>query len=255
MSDQTGGQNKELNEYIQKSLAQGHSRAAIRAQLLQYGWPQGPVDQALRSNDSRATGSAAKPIIAAQPLGPEKPKHKTHKSRKRKTAIRRTIFTTLIVLLCIAAIVVAGLLFRSSTFFKSFNNKTTQKNQSGLEQSAQDKARRGDVAVIISGIQQYITKNTGQLPISAAAGSTAHALNICGSSCNDATTLPVTLLFYKPSAVTFHPYVQSLVVPNTDTVYIVPSATCNQGALSQKNTSSVAVLYQLSSIGQLCATM
>ena len=139
-------------------------------------------------------------------------------------------------------------------------SSNAQKSTNDYTQSSDNISRNQDASVIEATVANYIDNNGGELPQSAAVGSTPHILDICGVSCSsgdvEPTDLPLSI--YAPSAVPFQPYSSGLTAPDAKTVYIIDKASCNDDGTNPVppvNMNSVAVLYALqngSKIEQIC---
>jgi TM2 domain-containing membrane protein YozV len=116
----------------------------------------------------------------------------------------------------------------------------------------------------INSLQQVIrlfeTNVSGSLPTNVVAGPGTHDINICGPSCENDGETTTKMLSYNPKDVSIIAYNDQLHVPNTNTVYIVTNATCNNNQTGLGNTKihDVAILYELKSIfgaKQNCASV
>jgi hypothetical protein len=209
-------QSQQIITYIQQHVSQGISEADVRNHLLSSGWPQSAVDQAFIDYHA-AQPTQAQPIVKIIGGG---------------------------ILLVIIIIVLIVALKPSST------KKVVVNLAKPAEQiQAQDTSQKNDVAMIASGIAQYISNNTGALPTATATDPTANTLDICGTSCTGTSKETVTLNYFKntPAAVSFHAYSSTLTAPDTATAYIVNNATCNSSntAIGTTTTSpDVAILYE-----------
>jgi hypothetical protein len=120
--------------------------------------------------------------------------------------------------------------------------------------------RTDDIHSVQHGVELYETNVSGSLPTTTTPGSEAQYINICGPSCQNDGSTSIKLLTYNPKSVSIKPYQAHLQVPNTNSVYLVADATCNDGLTGLGNTAvhSMAILYELSSLwgtNQHCLTV
>jgi prepilin-type N-terminal cleavage/methylation domain-containing protein len=167
-------------------------------------------------------------------------------------------FTAVEIIVVIAVLVIIGLVSyyigtNSNTNKNSSSASTSAKASSTptASQAANNTLKQNDALSIGATIADYIDTNLLS-PTKVAVGSTSKTLDICGSSCSASTTVPVTLRYYTALAVSMQPYSSKLTVTNTQKVYIVQNASCNNELteIAPPNSGkqyNVAVLYALQS--------
>jgi hypothetical protein len=225
-------QSQQIITYIQQHVSQGISEADVRNHLLSSGWPQSAVDQAFIDYHA-AQPTQAQPSVS---MGSQTV------SKRHKPPIVKIIGGGILLVIIIIVLIVA---LKPSSTKKVVVNLAKPAEQI----QAQDTSQKNDVAMIASGIAQYISNNTGALPTATATDPTANTLDICGTSCTGTSKETVTLNYFKntPAAVSFHAYSSTLTAPDTATAYIVNNATCNSSntAIGTTTTSpDVAILYE-----------
>ncbi|MDB5185220.1 MAG: hypothetical protein JWN38_1028 [Candidatus Saccharibacteria bacterium] len=129
-----------------------------------------------------------------------------------------------------------------------------------LQANALNTARKNDISSIAAAINEIESNNNGVPPKSTSTNAALGMLVICGDDCFGTHAASIKLGQYANSAdaVKYATYINTLAVPNINTVYIVNGATCkadNSGIGDKGLDRNVAILYALqtsSGIGPQC---
>lgn len=215
----------QISDYIRQQLSQGVSEQDLRTHLRNYGWSPDAIDQAF--SQARGTQAGVNPLIPQNLPRTAEPAQSAHSTQPTQPASAKEWKRPKLPkkpLLIMAGILGAGLLVVGLVLALTPFGATP-----ALQRNAENTARRNDVAKLASGVSVYIDANNGQVPESTKAGDAEGELLLCGKDCQGGGSVPVRLEQYKnpASSVRFRQYEKNLSVPNADTVYIVPDATCN----------------------------
>lgn len=210
-------ESQQIVDYIRQQLAAGHTEMRLRQHLLVSGWTQPQIEAAFQQYH-RATGAAAKPAKKSRMAKMAKPR------RKRTRANSWTLGKSIKLGLAVAVVAVALVGLR--TFMDE--RQPSAPPHVAPHYSAQQ-LQALDVNTVGSAVGEY-SVTTGDLPAGTTVGSDGH-LVLCGTSCDPSVGEVVSLVTYNPATVKMQHFAPNLTVPDANTMYIVPGATCeNKGA-------------------------
>jgi hypothetical protein len=244
---------QQLAQYIQQQMQQGRNDGVIRNQLQQGGWKEEMIDDAFQLLqaplvDPQADTSQQLPAYA--PTAPPK--------KRNPLKLILIILVALVLVVGIGIVLVVAL---SNSSLKK-NAAVTQQKDSAAVQKAKgntDNNRRlNDIAAISVGITDYTNQNLGSAPQRTGTGDKPEMLKICGEACGSGANVTTTLAFYKAADVWIKTYSADLAKPDIKSVFIVPSAVCNEDrsglatpsssdGSQQASSRSIALLYSLQS--------
>jgi hypothetical protein len=228
----------DITQYIQGRRSMGVSDAQIRQELLANGWQPAMVDQAFMQLSAPAAAVLPQPFAEQPTAAPKK----------------RRFGKKLIILLVLMVLTGAtwAIMFLTQPGKKAVNtttNKaTTKTGQSALKQNQSDVAQENNVMGLVSKLTNYRSTHNGALPGTISVKDT-HTLQLCDAQCSTASAATITLDF-DISGVELHSYGDKLEAPNSQAIYVVPSANCNQdktGVVQSPSSLSFAVLYLVGS--------
>ena len=160
--------------------------------------------------------------------------------KQRAASMRRRLLVIVIVIIVLAVAAVAGRTLIFSKAKKPVASAAQPVPTLGAKQDA-------DVALVAGAIGQYAAANNA-LPTHLSA--TSSTLVLCGDVCNPSLYSVSGFSVYNPSGIKLMSYAPGLVVPNQNTMYLVPGAKCgSNGQLGAVNTipRSMVLLYATSS--------
>ena len=131
-----------------------------------------------------------------------------------------------------------------------------------LDRNQQNTLRKNDAAKLAGVLATYISQHQSSFPQTTSAVN-ATTIAVCGADCTEANKLTVSLDIYPNTTerVSFRQYNADLVVPDLQTMYIIPNANCKDdktgvgiSTVGQKYLS-IVVLYAIqedSNVKQQC---
>jgi preprotein translocase subunit Sss1 len=231
-------ENKQTVDYIQQHLAGGHSEDSIRKHFLAYGWSESKVDDAFASH---RTSLVAAPVAKAS-----RPKRIPQWRRWSKARWIKTIGISVI------GVIALGLLVH---ILMASDNATPPRALVKLNLQAR---QSNDINTIGGAISQYVSTN-GVLPTRTST-TPEGSLVLCNTMCDPATSAISRLMNYKAVNVQYVPYRHDIIVPDDQTIYLVPGAKCKKNSGIGDPASSdraIAIVYALSvgsTLSQRCVS-
>ena len=235
-------QSQQIIDYVRQHLAQGFSETDIRAHLATSGWPQEAINQAFAQYHN--TQGAPTPVAPPRPTVSSS----LQQAHKSKSSLGKRIIIGTAVLV-VGIVVLFLILAASPKTPKTLDKLATP----ALETNSQNTERENDVAMLAGAISTYESNNQNALPQSTAADASPKTLDICGTSCTATTKSTVQLDYYAntPATTSLRSYATNLTVPDTQTIYIVPYASCKSDksgiGTAAPGQYVVAILYALQS--------
>lgn len=216
-----------LAAYIRENLAAGHSKSAIREQLLASGWRSDAVDVALAT--ARRSASTASNTASSGEL------RRGSRTKMVRWTHRWPVRLAVLILIAVGG---GGLIVHAMV-----GSHPAALPAQSVRHLTTTQMQANDVTTIAGAVGQYAAAY-GVLP--ATAVSSNGSLVLCDTVCNPTMAQTAALMFYAPSQVKIRPYHSQLAAPSTTVIYLVPQAKCANGAVGAPNTNprSMVLLYE-----------
>lgn len=225
--------NQAAIEYIRQCFASGMDEPAIRQQLAASGWPQTAIDQAFWQYNGIA------PLEPEDEAAPVVQNHRPSKIRRAFIAL-----LVLVVLVGGGLAVWVALTQSSNKTQQSATTKTAQPATKQTQKAPAKPTQKDDVLTLSSKVKEFLGKNNS-IPPSTLGQPQGKTLQLCASTC-DTNAVTVTFKLYEASNVQIHDYTQGLQVPNDQSIYMVPGASCladGSGIGSQSSGSQPTMVF------------
>jgi hypothetical protein len=230
---------QQIVDYIAEQLKAGHSEAVLREHMVGHGWSGTAVDDAFKR------------YHAAHPKHEDSAKtevklnahqHKAAKAPRRgaRVGLKRSKVKGAVAIVVIVGLLAGGLFI--------FHKQTTKPSVPVVRQPTFQQRQSLDTITLGGAVGQYVDFNNKTLPAKVApAPDGTNSVVLCGSVCDPATWQVASLSAYKPAGVKMLPYSAYLTVADTESLYLVSGARCDQQGveLSLKNVKplSMSILY------------
>ncbi|HSX16381.1 MAG TPA: hypothetical protein VLF40_06325 [Candidatus Saccharimonadales bacterium] len=191
-------------DYIAQHLGAGHSEARLREHLATHGWEKTAINQAFDEYHKQHL-----------------PKASAMKTARRKYRVPIPRWTWVRwVKLGVTFAVLGGLLFVAHLVLPDKPAEAVPPPPLTFAQ------RQTQDIILVGGAVALFVRAEGSIPTSTSVAPDGN-LVLCGKICDPATEEVSSLQTFKPEGVKFMAYSSGLIVPNKDTMFLVPGATCD----------------------------
>jgi hypothetical protein len=207
----------------------GVSDEQIRGELLASGWQPAMVDQVF----------AQLSLSVSQPSWQAQPSAMPPKRGPNKKLVTAAAAVVVMIVLAVGAVILVPRLTHKTDKTPTTSNPT----QSAVENNQTTVKRRQAVQALAVKISEYQVNNSGVYPATIMVKDT-HTVRLCDAACDDATASDASLDI-DVSGVELHAYTNNLRAPNSQAIYVVPAAACNQDktGVVQSSSRALAFLY------------